>query len=84
MTVICTRMAIFGIFWPFSLLEPFSLYLSVLSVQWKRLFYPFEKKGKGLLPKNHQNGHFKCYSSHFWPFFQVLPDDHLDTHFSNQ
>ena len=25
-----------------------------------------------------------CYSSHFGPFFQVLPDDHLEKRFSDQ
>ena len=44
-------MAIFGTFWPFLLLEPFGLYLSVLHVERMRLFHPFEQMGKVLLPE---------------------------------
>ena len=44
-------MAILGTLLPFLLLEPFSLYLSVLQVEWMHLFHPFEKIVKVLLPK---------------------------------
>ena len=69
-------MAIFGTFWPFLLLEPFGLYLSMLHVERMRLFHPFEKMVKVLVPKNHQklkkNWHSECYAGHFGPFFQVF------------
>ena len=72
-------MALFGTFWPYLLLEPFGLYLSVLHVKRMCLFHPFEKIVKVLLPKNHPSvviilGHFPGFSS----------DDHLDICFSDQ
>ena len=51
--MIYTKMAIFGTFWPFLLLEPFVLYLSVLDVERMHVFHPFEKMVKVLLPENH-------------------------------
>ena len=82
MAIICTRMAIFGTFWPFLLLEPFGLYLSVLHVEQMCLFHPFEKMVKILLPKSHQK-------LKKWPFLSVKlailgyfsrfsPDSHLN------
>ena len=46
-------MVIFGTFWPFLLLEPYVLYLSVLDVERMRLFHPFEKMVNVLFHKNH-------------------------------
>ena len=46
-------MAIFGHFWPFSLLEPYDIYQGVLHVERMRLFKLFAKMAKVLLPKNH-------------------------------
>ena len=54
MVIIHTRTAIFGTFWTFLLLGPFSLYLSVLLVEGMRLLHPFEKMVEVLVPKNHQ------------------------------
>ena len=88
MAIICTRMAIFGTFWPFFLPEPFGLYLSMLHVERMRLFHPFEKMVKVLLPEKGPKiekmailsvmlaivGHFSRFS----------PEDHLDICFSDQ
>ena len=61
------------LFGHFFLLEPFGLYLSMLHVEGMRLFHPFEKMVKVLLPekgpKIEKNGHSKCYAGHFGPFF---------------
>ena len=50
-------MAIFGTFWPFLLLEPFGLYVSMLHVERMRLIIsPIWKNGEGFIaqksPKN--------------------------------
>ena len=88
MAIICTRMAIFSTFWPFFLLEPFGLYLSVLHVKRMRLFQPFEKIVKVLVPKNHQKlmamAILSVLLAILGHFSRFLPDDHLDTCFSDQ
>ena len=88
MAIICTRMAIFGTFWPFFLLEPFGLYLSVLHVERMRLFHPFEKMVKVLVPKNHQKLMAMAIQSVMLAilghFLRFSPDDHLDICFSDQ
>ena len=65
MAKICTKMAILGTLLPFLLLEPFSLYVSVLQVEWMCLFHPFEKIVKVLLPKNNQK-------LKKWPFWAIF------------
>ena len=84
----CTRMAIFGTFWPFLLLGPFGLFLSVLDVKWMRLFHPFEKNVKVLLPPNHQKVEkmaiLNVMLSIFGHFSRFSPDNQLDICFSDQ
>ena len=88
MAIICTRMAIFSTFWPFFLLEPFNLYLSELHVERMRLFHPFEKIVKVLVPKNHQKLMAMAIQSVMLAilghFLRFSPDDHLDICFSDQ
>ena len=86
--MICTRMAIFGTFWPFLLLEPFGLYLSVLNVERMHLFHPFEKIVKVLLPekgpKIEKMAILSVMLAILGHFLRFSPDDHLDTCFSDQ
>ena len=79
MAIICTRMAIFGTFWPFLLMEPFWLYLSLIDVKQMRLCQPFEKMVMVLMHKNHPKiENNKYHNGHFGPFFLVSSDDHLE------
>ena len=88
MAIICTRMAIFSTFWPFFLLEPFGLYLSVLHVKGMRLFHPFEKMVKVLLPEKgpeiEKMAILSVMLAILGHFLRFSPDDHLDTCFSDQ
>ena len=81
-------MAIFGTFWPFLLLEPFGLFMSMLHVEGMRLFHPSEKMVKVLLPKNNQKlkkmAILSVMLAILGHFLRFSPDDHLDICFSDQ
>ena len=88
MTIICTRLAIFSTFWPFFLLEPFGLYLSVLHVERMRLFHPFEKMVKVLLPekgpKIEKIAILSVMLAILGYFSMFSPNDHTDICLSEQ
>ena len=75
-------------FFTFLLLEPFSLYLSVLHVEWMRLFHPFEKMMTFLLlkkrPKIEKMAILRIMLAIFGHFSRFSPDNHQDTCFSDQ
>ena len=88
MAIICTRMAIFGHYWPFFLLEPHDIYQGVLHVKRMRLFKLFAKMAKVLLPKNHPKIEKMAILSFILAilghFFRFSPDYLLDICFSDQ
>ena len=82
MAIICTRMAIFGHFWPFFVLEPIYIYQGMLHVERMRLFKLFAKMAKVLLPKKHPKIEKMAILSFILAilghFFRFSPNDLLD------